>query len=257
MADAWAAQERADGAETSNFRTHGYEMWLCGAIACGRRADGALLKLSGEAAERHLYDLSRFWSNVTRVDLALTLRCAPVWKDIGAIHYAEALAFLAANPTSAQPSHIENARDGDTCYLGKRTSDFYFRCYNKQAECEAERDEKGAQHYAGCWRYELEIKGPNALVQANRYAEVVETGPYVQTLLYDYAVKHGLCPLFGPEGPQALVSGFRRRSDRESKLRWLAHSVRPTLEWLSTNTDRATIMATLGLAETERAGDES
>jgi hypothetical protein len=248
-ADIWAERETADGAKVDHFRTHGYEMWLAGRVACGRRGDGVLLKLSGDLAERYLDHLVSFASNVSRVDFALTARCSPRQPDLGTIHYSEALAFFAANPTSAEPSHKEDGAGGDTCYLGKRTSDWYFRCYNKEAECLANDDEPGVLRYAGCWRYEVEVKGPNALIQAKHYATLRDTAGWVQTMLHTYCVNRGLGPVFPSAGQQELVPGFRRRSDRESKLRWLAKSVRPTLEWLSSNTDRATIMATLGLPE--------
>jgi len=248
-ADIWAERERGEGAKVERFQTHGYQMWLAGRVACGRRPDGVLLKLSGEFADMYLEHLVSFASNVSRVDFALTARSCPRQPDLGTIHYLEALAFFANNPTSAEPSHKEDGKGGDTCYLGKRTSDWYFRCYNKEQECIAHEEWKEAARYAGCWRYEVEIKGPNALIQAKHYAGLRDTAAWVQSMLYTYCVKRGLAPVFPSAGHQDLIPGFRRRSDRESKLRWLAKSVRPTLEWLAGNTDRATIMATLGLPE--------
>ncbi|MCX6500796.1 MAG: replication initiation factor domain-containing protein [Arthrobacter sp.] len=248
-ADIWAQRETGEGAKVERFRTHGYEMWLAGRVAFGRRPDGGLLKLSGDLAELYIEHLVSFASNVSRVDFALTARCSPHQPDLGTIHYGEALAHFADNPTSAEPSHKEDGKGGDTCYLGKRTSDWYFRCYNKEAECVANDDDPGALRYAGCWRYEVEVKGPNALIQAKRYVDLRDRASWVQSMLYTYCANRGLGPVFPSAGEQDLVPGFRRRSDRESKLRWLAKSVRPTLEWLSSNTDRATIMATLGLPE--------
>lgn len=249
-ADIWGERERGEGAQLQRFKTHGYDMWLAGRVACGRRADGVLLKLSGQFAEMYLEHLVSFASNVSRVDFALTARSCPRRLDLGTIHYLEALAFFADNPSSAEPSHKEDGNGGDTCYLGKRTSDWYFRCYNKEAECISQNDERGALRYAGCWRYEVEVKGPNSFIQAKHYAGLRDTAAWVQSMLHTYCAKHGLVPVFPSAGEQDLIPGFRRRSDRESKLRWLAKSVRPTLEWLSSNTDRATIMATLGLSET-------
>lgn len=244
----WAEQETADGNKVSAFRTHGYDMQQVGSVACGVRPDGVLVKLTGELAERYVEELAVSASNVSRIDFCLTARCSPRLAHVSAVHYVEALAFYAAHPTSSEPSHQERATGGDTCYLGRRSSDYYFRCYNKEQESLDLQDEARALHYAGCWRYELEVKGPNALVQARHYVGLRDTQEWVQTMLYQYSTAHGLAPVFSPAGPVVVPPAWRRRSDRDSKLLWLAKSVRPTVEWLAGNTDRATIMATLGLS---------
>jgi hypothetical protein len=248
-ADVWAAQEKAEGNKVGNFRTHGYDAWQVGRVACGVRPDGVLVKLTDDLAEMHLEELVSTASNISRVDFAVTARCTPRLQDVALLHYSEALAHYADNPRSAEPSHEERATGGDTCYLGRRTSDWFFRCYNKEQESLDLDDERRALHYAGCWRYEVEIKGPNAGIQARHYVGLADTRSWVTTMVWDYANKHGLVPIFGIGGPAWIPSSYRRRSDRESKLAWLAKSVRPTVGWLLSNTDRATILATLGLAE--------
>jgi hypothetical protein len=246
-ADVWADAERSDGNKVSNFRTHGYDCWQVGRVACGSRPDGVLVKLTDDLAETHLEELVTTASTVSRVDFCVTARCSPRLKEVALLHYAEAVNHYESNPMSAEPSHQERATGGETCYLGRRTSDWYFRCYDKERESIDLDDEPKALHYAGCWRYELEVKGPNALIQARHYAAVADTRTWVQSMVWDYATRHGLAPVFGPAGEVEVPKSWRRRSDRDSKLAWLGRSVRPTVRWLLTNTDRDAIMAILGL----------
>jgi hypothetical protein len=65
--------------------------------------------------------------------------------------------------------------------------------------------------------------------------------------LHDYLADHGITSGLHNPGNRVLVPGFRRRSDRESRLRYLESTVRPVVEWLLTNTDEQEIRRRLGL----------
>ena len=248
-ANIWIEQERGDGSQLKQFRTHGYDMVSAGRVAVGRRPDGVLLKLSEELAETHCDELVSTASTVSRVDFCVTARCSPRRAEVAAIHYAEAMCFFESHPTSAEPALIQRGTGGETCMLGRRASDFYLRCYDKEQESWDLNDPARAAHYSACWRYELEIKGVNARAQAKVYTSQRDTATWIQAMLYQYAVNHGLVPTFLPTATAGLLPSVRRRSDRESKLAWLRKSVAPSLAWLGTNTSRAEIMDALGLVE--------
>jgi hypothetical protein len=57
--------------------------------------------------------------------------------------------------------------------------------------------------------------------------------------------------MFSHQGPVEKVVGFRRRSDRDTRLMWIEHSVKPAVRWLLDNGDRAEVLAALGLTPDE------
>lgn len=248
-ADRWARREVAEGAEVKPFRLGGYQGWVAGRVRLGTRLDGALLQLSGDLAERHIADVGARATNVSRVDIAVTVRVGDGEKTLAADHYSEALQYRHAHPSSACPLLTQDGDGGSTLYLGDRASNWFLRVYNKQAECVQARDLEGASHYAGCWRYELEIKGRDALRQAQLYPAILDRPGYCQAYVHQWAENHGLVPAFPYDGDQKIEPGFRRRSDRETRLQWLSDSVRPAVEWLRDSTDRETLIGLLGLSD--------
>jgi hypothetical protein len=222
---------------------------MAGRVRFGRRQDGALVQLSGDFAERYIAQLGPRATNVSRVDMAVTVRPYPRRPDLARDHFDEALEFRQGRPSSARPSLTQDGDGGSTLYLGDRASNWFLRVYNKEAECIEARDLEGAGHYAGCWRYELEIKGPDALRQAQLYPAIDDRPGYVQAYVHQWAENHGVAPLFPYDGDQKLEPGFRRRSDRETRLRWLAESVRPAVDWLRESTDRDALIDLLGLSD--------
>jgi hypothetical protein len=251
-ADRWARQERDAGAEVLPFHLGGYVGWMAGRVRFGRRLDGGLLQLSGDLAERHVADVAARASNVSRVDLAVTVRLEPPRADVASTGYGDALAYRTVHPTSARPFLNMDGDGGQTLYLGDRTSNWFLRVYNKQAECVERRDEQGTSHYAGCWRYELEVKGPDALRQAQLYPAIEDRPRYVQGYVHQWAENHGLLPAFPYDGGQKLEPGFRRRSDRETRIQWLGQSVRPAVQWLLESTPRDELITLLGLDDSSQ-----
>lgn len=246
-ADRWARSEVSEGAQVKPFRLGGYEGWQAGRVRLGTRLDGALLQLSGDFAERYVGHVGPRATNVSRIDLAVTVRPDPPRPFLAYSSYEDAFDFRRVHPTSARPLVTMNGDGGQTLYLGDRASNWFLRVYNKEAECLDAHDELGAQHYAGCWRYELEVKGPDAFRQCQLYPAIVDRPGYVQGYVHRWAENHGLVPAFPYDGSQQLEPGFRRRSDRETRLRWLADSVRPAVQWLLESTDRAELTRLLGL----------
>jgi DNA relaxase NicK len=248
-ADRWARSEVADGAQVKPFRLGGYEGWQAGRVRLGTRLDGALLQLSGDFAERHIADVAPRATNISRVDIAVTVRLEPAREDLARDHYDEAREHRKLRPSSARPELHQDADGGSTLYLGDRASNWFLRVYNKHAECLENRDFEGAAHYEGCWRYELEVKGPDALRQAQLYPGILDRPGYCQAYVHQWAENHGVPPVFPYTGDQKIEPGFRRRSDRETRLLWLAQSVKPAVQWLRDSTDRETLVDLLGLSQ--------
>jgi DNA relaxase NicK len=153
------------------------------------------------------------------------------------------------HPRSALPSAHHDAEGGWTTYVGDRGSDFFLRIYDKQAECEHQKDIEGAAYYQNCWRYELEVKGRAARVVADAYYKAPEQPSWISSLVHKWSCAHGIIPTWPPGAEPERLHGFRRRSDRESRLEWLEKSVAPAVRWLLESGDRAEVIRRLGLDE--------
>src|SRR3989304_8119925 len=70
-------REKEDGADESVLRFQGYDGPQAGRVGVGVRDDGGLLRLSGELADAGLRDLLPLASNVSRIDLAVTVKLPP------------------------------------------------------------------------------------------------------------------------------------------------------------------------------------
>ena len=250
LAQGLAEEQRKKGARRRSWRLMGYEGHHQGAIEWGRRDDAScILRLIGDAADTYLGTALSVADRVTRLDLAATWRAAPPDPLIGRNTYALAELFHNAHPRSAMPWHVEKAAGNYTFYLGSRESDTFFRVYNKERECQAKQDDEGEKRYRACWRYELEAKAS----MAARLADVVngreDRAAYVQDYIVSFLGAHGVETPFLAGSSRALLPGFRRRSDAESRLRHLTRNVRPTVEWLRAEGKLDAARKALGLDE--------
>jgi DNA relaxase NicK len=247
MALAWQSEERDAGNRDQPFRLMGYSGTRVGRVRWGERDDSGLLQLSGQLATDHFDAVWNYGALFTRLDLAVTVRTSVLDDGVAMRHFDEAKAFALEHPRAAAVSLVRNSDGGSTCYLGSRSSDFYLRIYNKQRECEAAGDPEGAEYYERCWRYELELKGAPAASVAGQLRYSADRPGLVRSLLHYWVSHHGLEPIFGLEGPPERLVGFRRRSDRLTKLVWLSKQVRPTVQWLKESGGLEDLLEALGL----------
>jgi hypothetical protein len=220
------------------FRLKGYTGWRLGRVRFGQREGAAIIQLSGQLAEDHLATLQPLADSVTRLDLAVTVHYPRAYATRPHVHYGEALAFAWQRPNAALAHYHEDSRGGSSLQIGDRSSERVLRVYNKEAEQKAVDDPEGAQHYAGCVRYELELKGENA--------EKVAAELAIDRQRHD--TQHGLRPPFDRSGGQALKTGFRRRSDYDSRIRWYSKSVAPSIAVALLQGEACEVLDALGLA---------
>jgi DNA relaxase NicK len=257
---AWAfsraqAEARA-GNKSQPFKLMGYEGFSVGRVRFGIREDRALCQLSGQLAEDHLVVANTQADSLTRLDIAVTVRLAEPNALLGQRVYDEAAAYHAEHPVSAVPWMVMDAKGGFTTYIGRRTSDSFFRCYNKEAESAQAHDDEAVARYRDCWRFELECKGTLAKALADRAANSHERHAWCQRAVHEYCNRHGVTPPFRGDGGRVLVPGFRRRSDRTTRLAWLTKAVKPAVLWLLDDGDKADVLEALGLSDdTPRESD--
>lgn len=231
-ADSLIPGELAAGAKVRAWAFYGYTGYSVGRVRYGEREGAACIQLSGDLAHKGLSHTRLLADGVTRFDIAVTVRLPESDDKAADRSYDEAMAWRLVHPRAALPSLFQNGDGGATLYVGRRTSDAMLRMYNKEAERRQDKDDAGAEHYARCWRYELEVKGETALPLARVIDESPDRAKAVQAYVHDWSSSHGLIPLFPHSGAQVLLPGFHRRSDRERTLAWFRSSVGPAIRRL-------------------------
>lgn len=257
LAHSLSEQEQAAGARRRPWRLMGYVGWQAGRVRFGDRGSAAIVQLSGDLAAQHLTTVRTLQDSLTRLDLATTVRLPAPDDALASRDYDRALALRAVQPRLSVPRLVQDGDGGSTLYIGERTSNYLLRVYNKEAERRAAQDSDGAARYAGCWRYELEVKGGPAPLLARLVDESQDSAGYIQAFIHDHATAHGLLPAFPHSGAQALRPGFHRRSDRERTLDWFRRSVAPAIRRLTEQGGALDVTAALGLNDPPARSDRA
>lgn len=230
------------GDVTKKAGFQGYAGRRTGPVFWGVRHDGALLVVSGAAAQGACELLD--WERVkpTRIDLQVTVRYRPhrpfIARALNELMRERLKLGLPDVPPS--PVFIDRHGRGDQFTVGVRSSPRYGRIYDKQ-------EESGSEAYLGCWRYEVEYKRICAVDAVRRCAEAgwsAET--CIGLVAAQYAAWHIFTP-FGGGTPIVLGSIGRRDADAERTLRWLRTQVAPSIEKLHRTATRDEIIEALGL----------
>jgi DNA relaxase NicK len=233
------AWEAAAKNRERNFAAFGYEGVACGRVRWGCRDDGDMVQLSGDVAAKELHNALDAGTNVSRIDLAVTVHLDPPDAQLEVSHYKQFLASPSREGRRTSASLVQSSDGGATFYLGKRVSDVMLRVYNKAVE-------SGDPRYLDCHRYELEVKGDNAVFTATTLAQSSDPGEFCHSAVFDWVSHRGVTPAFTCEQPRRLQPGFRRRSDEDTKLLWLQQSVAPTVAWLRSFGDQRRVLHALG-----------
>lgn len=243
------AAEVLTGGKVTPFRLNGYQGTQVDRVRYGERDDRGLIQLSGDLAEQYFRPMYGRADHISRVDLAVTVRLPRHDGTVGQLHYNQACSHHLAHPTSGLPSSHQDGDGGYTCYVGDRSSDYFLRIYDKQAECVAHDDQDAIDRYHCAWRYELEVKGVSARGVAERVFDSPHPSGTVRGLVHNHCTSHGVLPVWDLATPERPLPGFRRRSDRDTRLAWLERSVRPAVSWLLETGCRTEVLERLGLID--------
>jgi len=229
VASSLVLAETDEGNDVRPFDLNGYVGWRVGRVRYGERESAGLLQLSGQLASDHFDELVPEASTISRLDLAVTVLPTPIDPGYGADLYECFCAYHSEHQTSALPWRVQDAHGGQTVYLGARTGDQFFRCYDKEQESRASGDTKAFPRYIGTWRHELELHDDAARVVARSLHAERDRAAGVNGMVYSYVRAHGGQPDWNAAERPLLEAGFRRRSDRDSRLRWFRKQVAPAL----------------------------
>lgn len=211
--------------ERRDWKWKGYSGWHSQGVTCGRREDSDILQLSGVLADEWFDRVWLIADNCTRVDLAVTVKVEGECGDY--IRQADLDARTYKAEKGQGPVCTLIASDGQpaTFYLGQRVSDLYARLYDKGLE-------SGHPSYAGCLRYEVEVKGSPADRTCVWLHSSGNRPDRIRSAVFEHYSRRGVKPVFRGVGGAVRLSNVRSPSDHTTRLAWLGASVRPVVEKL-------------------------
>jgi len=224
------AEEQSLGNRLKPWSSCGYEGYHCGQCDLGTRADGQLIRLSGERAFNDWRRVLKHASGCSRLDLQATIHVGTsVASEVMRV-YRQARSY---RPKIGKPAIISllTSTDGSrTVYLGKRSSAQMGRVYDKFLE-------SGNPAYQDCIRFEVEFKKRRARgIAFYLFSCPDERGAMAAELSGFFSERGVSSRLFRSFG-QLLLLRLRIDSspfatDDSRSLRWLESSVRKTVEHL-------------------------
>lgn len=210
------------GMETQRWGWNGYAGWQYGPLSWGSRPGGSILRLSGGAARyAPRLKLGSEWK-ATRVDLQMTIHLGGMGVD-DHIRAAKGDALLARAGKEGRPykvSYIDGCGDGDTLYVGSRSSQVFCRVYNKEAEDGYE----GST--IGCVRYELEVKAESAERLWRDVRDANDASARGAALVAaTYTVRGLRLPSDLVAAADVPIAAVVKQTDLEGRLMWLEKAV--------------------------------
>lgn len=220
----------------------GYRGHALGKFFVGTSVQGMAMYASG-AWSSDLLEARLRWQNAPRLDIQVTL-----WyqDDIAAtLIDASVAATLAHRDQRKLPPYAVQRRatfgDGDTLYIGSRTSDKYVRIYDKMRE-------KKEPEYENSIRFEVELKGEIARMYVHECDDAFPQQEWwyskVRTILRGYGISLPDCV---PE-TYAVPEYKKEVPTVDSRLAWLSSQVAPTVAKLVASGNVGDAIDALGLA---------
>lgn len=239
LAEDLISQSAGYGNEVSTWRAGGYHGRASSGIMYGVRHDTHIIKLSSDVAREHWKDVTELASNVSRIDLQVTFEFDNVRDGFIADQRARALAARGTRGRRSNVTLIQSSVDGDTLYLGKRTSDVYARCYDKGRE---ERSTVANKII----RQEIEFKGDRARDMASALRAVPSPATECQAIVSSYMRRFEVQTIAGDAPRREDSRGKATQSD--AGLRWLRASVAPSVKRLVNAGRLDEVLDALGLS---------
>src|ERR1044072_1682207 len=235
----------ADGHKLEYRSWNGYSGEGAGGGFVGEREEGHYAQVSGVYAYTTFVKTYRYDMHVSRLDIQVTVKYKNMPKRVAKEAYRDAMAENASISSSRRRKIyiIVGSDGGDTCYVGSPSSDERGRIYNKEVQSED-------IHFMRTWRWEVVLKNDKATDCASRISQVTTNRiSWLSDFCGHWWEKRGVSvPWLLAEAPVPVRPVRTIPTDVERKRNWLAHQVRPTVEYLLTLYDKEDILLLLGLS---------
>lgn len=241
------ADEATNGNRVWDWRWMGYQGWHAGRASVGTGIQGTILRLSGDLAQAAFGPATGACDHVARLDIAATVRLDGQDWGYEARRWEEYKKWASITGGDHAGRYFEDLRGSATAYIGSRTSEVMLRIYNKEGEVKANGDQAERERYRNCHRYELEFKNARACAMAAALGITETPSPSILGWVAGFLTARGISADDVTLERLDLEPGFRRRSDTDSKLGWLASQVQPTMRWLADHGHTEDLIRVLGL----------
>lgn len=242
----WAERQYGKGGLGSipkPWSWNGYSGWQCGQLNVGERYDGTILKLSGVMAHKWLSAGLPVGHNMSRCDIALTVWGISEQSREIALHSDQGDVYrknLRSRPFKMRL--IDGKGDGDTLYLGSRSSQQFVRIYDK------EREQPDNEDYKNSLRYECECKERLAFDSYQRCVSGGYSPASCMAVLVGLLARRGIYPLgIGSSAMVVIPPTQLPESSLEIALTWLEKQVSPTIRKLIREGYEEEVLTALGL----------
>ncbi len=221
-ADRWQRDRAQDGYDLRPWAWNGYRGSAVDQVTWGTREDGSILRLSGKFARQHFLAAMTWADNVSRIDIQLTafnpmLKWGLCEMLADRVHLH---AYVESGQTRTQL--ITNTPHGETFSIGSRSSNRYFRVYDKSAETDGEYDQ-------GTWRYEIEYKQDRSWRLAKRLSNGESLESQLLHLLGAAFLEYDVITPIAAKPMGWKEVNVPRVSDDQRRLEWLRTSIRPCI----------------------------
>lgn len=192
----YARQERErlmDAGETikTSYRL-GYQGWQTDGFFHGQREGSTIIIASGEVANRVWRPVTEVADNIARLDLQVTLATPIDRPHLGVQAYQALKSGSPRRVYAKNVTLITSQPEGETCSIGKRSSDQYGRIYDKATEAKL-----GAAR--SVWRYEIELKRAPANLAATHLRSSESPQTLASTLVWRWFDARGVAPIYAPD----------------------------------------------------------
>lgn len=234
-------KEKASAGQVTLARSLGYVGHRAAGLFVGSRPRSVMVQLSGPRCTPLAPEAIALCSNVSRLDLQVTVWTEGEQPHLGAWTYK----LMVAQPSRVgHPSRLAltvGHPDGETLNVGRRVSASYGRLYDKTAEA-------GWGVPRLLWRYEVELKGKAAKQQALRLADKGWRPTHVCRLVHDWYTMKGVRPSFSlPSNEHASQLEFA--GENRDVLAWYRDSLSKSIARSCARFGSAAVIEALGLSK--------
>jgi hypothetical protein len=225
----------------------GYTGYNAEGFRWGTRQDSDIAMVSGSDANETWRLLLPVATNVSRVDLAVTVETDKAIPHLLQYYYEwdDDQFKRSLKDKRYRATLMQNTRLGQTLYIGARASDQMGRVYDKAAE------QGMTEHVGRLWRYEVEFKRKRALAVATRLLDELDLRPSIadtiRATVFRWFDGRDIPPIFPHQGQEMSLEVEAKVTSDEVTLRWLSSQVRPSVQRLLKQGKATALYDALGL----------
>jgi hypothetical protein len=199
----------------------GYYGWQTRHFFHGQREGSSIIVAGGAVAHDVHRSVMHVSDNVSRIDLQVTLALPNERPHLARQTYA---CLKDGSPSRVKVRNvtlIDTHPQGETCNVGKRSSDSYGRIYDKASE-------QGNLPARSLWRYEVEHKRDSAGRVAAALGRDQPAQVVAKSLVWSWFNSRGVVPLFSP-APFSCAQEPRKTDETHDVLTWFEDSLSITV----------------------------